>query len=406
MEENKKNEEDTSLAIYVEKEDIVAKICNVILKAKYKTTLLEQKVLLMSLARISNYKIEKGTGALVSTLDVADIKNCIGRKGNSLYDELEEVADNMTDRKIAFSDPEKKEFDYMSLIIRATCKNGKFKIYYNPYLRNYILDITTNYTPLMEKITMSFNSLHSSLLYQALKQKAYTPGEKIDKTSFEIRTYEFEYNLAELLLDLGLVDANAEEVKNILNKSKTPDYEKAVAVAKEKKYKAWYDFERYSLRPAIKEINEKTDLRVSYETIKRGRGGKITALLFTVDVIPTIRTDLLSKKEEEVITITEDQKDEYIDWLSDLIETPLKVKDLRTIAEEAGYSQEKAEKAYAILKSTPQVDNVVGFMISAIRNNYSSSGGQSNKESKKSANDNIMKQDYDIEAIEKDILAN
>lgn len=406
MDIKKTTEENTSLAIYVEKEDIVAKICNVILKAKYKTTLLEQKVLLMSLARISNYKIEKETGALVSTLDVADIKKSIGRKGNSLYDELEEVADNMTGRNIGFSDPEKKEFDYMALIIRATCENGKFKIYYNPYLKNYILDITTNYTPLIEQITMSFKSLHSSLLYQVLKQKAYTPGEKIDKTSLEIRTYEFEYNLAELLLDLGLVNANAEEVKSVLNKSKTPDFEKAVAVAKDKKYKSWYDFERYSLRTAVKEINEKTDIRVSYETIKRGKGGKVTAILFTVDVIPTIRKDLLKKEIDIEVEITDEEKDEYIDWLSDLIETPLKIKDLRSIAEEAGYEREKAEKAYDVLKSTPQVDNVVGFMISAIRNKYES--GQEHKGNKKNKNmfNDFPQRDYDFEQLEKELLAN
>ncbi|MBO5373761.1 MAG: replication initiation protein [Lachnospiraceae bacterium] len=402
MEIKSKDDTGTGLAVYTKKEDVVAKISNVILRAKYKTTLLEQKVLHMSLARIHNYTIEKETGALVSTLDVTDIKECMGRKGNSLYNELEEVADNMTGRNIGFSNPEKKEFDYMALIIRAQCENGKFKIYYNPYLKDYIVDIKSNYTKFLEQITMSFKSLHSSLLYQVLKQKAFEPGEKINEISNELRTYEFEYNLAELLLDLGLVNSGAEEVKSVLNKSKKPDYEKAVAVAKEKKYEKWGEFERSALRPAIKEINEKTDIRVEYVPIKRGRGGKVTAIFFTVEVLPTIRTDL--PEEEEIITITEEEKDEYIDWLSDLIDTPLKLKDLRSIAEEAGYSREKTEKAYAILKSTTQVDNVVGFMISAIRNNYSSAGGSQG--SKKSANDNIMKQDYDIEAIEKDILAN
>lgn len=398
----------SDVAIYVKKEDVTSKVSNVILKAKYKTTYLEHKVLHISLARISESTIDKETGAVVSSLDVSTIQNILGIKGNSIYGKLKKVAKQMTSQNIGFSNPKNNnEFVYLSLYLKAECKNGKFKIYYNPYLKDYIVDIKTNYTKLLEKISLSFKSLHTALLYKELKQRAFEPGEKIKEESRAIRTYHFEYNLAELLIDLGFVNANAEEVMNILDKSQKPDYEKAVTVAKEKKYEEWGEFQRSVLRPAVDDINEKADIRVSYEPIKKGRGGKVKAILFTVDVLPIIRTDLLAEEEEEVITITDEEKDEYIDWLSDLIETPLKIKDLRSIAEEAGYSQEKAQKAYEILKYTPQVDNVVGFMISAIRNNYSSTGGsQGQKRKKESTYTDFPQHDYDFEALEKEILSN
>jgi plasmid replication initiation protein len=46
------------------------------------------------------------------------------------------------------------------------------------------------------------------------------------------------------------------------------------------KYKAMKDFKKYIIESAMKEINEQTDLRISYENIKRGRS--IISLHFTI----------------------------------------------------------------------------------------------------------------------------
>lgn len=48
---------------------------------------------------------------------------------------------------------------------------------------------------------------------------------------------------------------------------------------KEQSYKAFKEFKRAILDPAVKEINEKTDCHIEYETVKRGR--TVTAIKFT-----------------------------------------------------------------------------------------------------------------------------
>ena len=44
----------------------------------------------------------------------------------------------------------------------------------------------------------------------------------------------------------------------------------------------WADFRRFILDSAVKEINEKSDLDVSYEKGKTGRGGKVISLIFSI----------------------------------------------------------------------------------------------------------------------------
>ena len=45
------------------------------------------------------------------------------------------------------------------------------------------------------------------------------------------------------------------------------------------KLQAFSDFRKYALEPAIAEVNQLTGLRVSYELIKRGRGGKVHSIV-------------------------------------------------------------------------------------------------------------------------------
>lgn len=64
------------------------------------------------------------------------------------------------------------------------------------------------------------------------------------------------------------------------------------------KYKKWYEFSRQVIEPAIENINEVSDLRVSYEKIKRGR--TVTGLSFIIKTAPIgdVIADQPSSKEE------------------------------------------------------------------------------------------------------------
>ena len=60
------------------------------------------------------------------------------------------------------------------------------------------------------------------------------------------------------------------QYENIGNRTFTVDEIKEVLFLQDQ-YNRFYDFERYVLKPTMEEINDYTDLKVSYEKIKKGR---------------------------------------------------------------------------------------------------------------------------------------
>ena len=73
-----------------------------------------------------------------------------------------------------------------------------------------------------------------------------------------------------------------------------------------------------ALEPAIKEINEKTDINISYENVKRGR--TVTGLKFTVKAKPTKKKglDLLSQNDQnrDIPPLTAKQIDRFASLLA------------------------------------------------------------------------------------------
>lgn len=65
-----------------------------------------------------------------------------------------------------------------------------------------------------------------------------------------------------------------------------------------KSYEKWNAFETYVLAPAVKEINDITDMTVSYEKETQGRGGKVTHIVFSYDYKPGMRP-----KKKDVIDV-------------------------------------------------------------------------------------------------------
>lgn len=100
---------------------------------------------------------------------------------------------------------------------------------------------------------------------------------------------------------------------------------------------------------------------------------------------------------------------EFYEKLQDEIDLPLKIKDLQKICETADYDLFRIKKAYNVLKCSGKVENIVGFLISAIKNNYDiKTYENSNRKSKNNKNsfNRIMENDYNIKKLEEEILAN
>ena len=330
---------------------------NVMISAKYKSSLLESKITAISLMKVTNHDYEDTPEALVVRHRASELRRLLGGNSGSFYRNLDPVAQAMSGRTIGWTDPAKGQFDYISVVIRANYENGVFSLYLNPFLREHIEDLTANFTILDLPTMLSFKSDASFRLYELLKSKAYYPRGMMGDGHHYI-----SFGLAELKLELGIVNPENEKVKKILRGTKTPNYEKAVEVAPERSYDTWKDFRKWILQKATDEINDLTDMHVTYTPVGGGRGGKI----YQVDF------DVTYKKKEEPV-LSEDERDSFIDFLADIIPCRLKLKEYKLIADTSGYDREKVERAVDALESCEEVDNVVGFLISAIRDGYETS---------------------------------
>ena len=374
---------------------------NLLITAKYRSSLLENKLLAIALANIQN-SYEDDNGNLISELKASEIKKLMGDSSNSIYRHLEPIAQQMTGRTIGMKDPEREIFDYKSVVTHAHYENGTFTIEFNHLLKDQIIDIQNKYTVLNLPTMLLFKSVYSFRLYELLKSMSYIP--KGQKRNEEDKNWELKFQLSELKLELGVVNANSDRVQKILSNKKHPNYDEAVKAAPEQVFEQYRDFKRRVLDVAVSEINEKTEINVEYETLKSGRGGKVNAIIFYVSY------DNVAQKEEIVKTEEVVEKpmdiDELLDEIYDILEGNFKLKDVRKIAKEADYNLVSIKKAYKVYKKNEDnVENSVGFMIAAIKDGYESTAKKKKTKAKKTFVE-FDQNEYDFDDLEGQLIDN
>lgn len=339
---------------------------NMLIGSKYKASLLENKLLTFCLSQIKCEKID-GQEVVYSELKASEIRKVLHAKGGSLYDRLEEIALGMSGRTIGMTDPKNHSFDYLAVVIRAKYEDGIFTVKYNPDLKDYIYNIKSNYTNYTIPIMMSFTNNYAFRLYEVLKSSMY-------------KTRTIRYSLAELKFVTGAANAELESVRKILKGQKEPDYTKALNATPEQDYARWTDFKRKAIDPAIKEINEKSDIIVEYDVLTGGSGGKVVGVDFHVEY----KDESKNNVEQQIETtqgaeISQSEKyalfDDLINYFSQANngapEFRFGLQDLDTICAAANYDKQKIITAYEIMIcGKTKVENPVGFMLQAIKSEY------------------------------------
>ena len=375
---------------------------NMLIGAKYKSSLLENKIMAISLNKIKDAEEDK-EGTLIVHLKASELKNLLDSKSGSFYNQLDKVGRSMTGRVIGVTDPEKEEFHYMSVINNAHYENGVLTLEYNKNLNKYMKNIKQNFTKLNLETMLGFKSVYSFRLYELLKSRAYYP-KGVNRTD---NTFVVTFDLAELKLDLGVINAELAKVRSILDEKKTPNFEKAVEASPEKVFTTWFEFRRNCIDVAVKEINDKkdrTEMEVSYVPKKSGQGGKVYAVDFYIKLGKPVVAENTDIVNTEPVELSEDDKIMFYDEVCDLIDEKIRIKDAKMIAEAAGYRLDVIREKYEMAAET-NVDNIVGWLISAIRDDYKAVN--SSKKPKKSANafDNFNQREYDFEELERDALS-
>ena len=361
---------------YFEKNNVLLK-SNVLISAKYKATLMELKITYFSMLSLQQDHFVEDDYGLRVELPASKIKQLLGMKGNSIYETLDPVARNMGGHTIGYSDPQRKVFDYMSFIVRAKYENAVMKVWFGKAAMEYLQEDRSGFTRIEKKIINSFNSAYAFRLYEIIRKNCYYPKNYEGPRS---NVFSFTIGLAELKLEMGVVNASYDAVrKELQSGGANPDYEKAISKAPEriKSYNTWSNFRQRCLDPAIREICEVSDIFVEYETKRSGRGGKITQIEFIsylegAHEKPHNPVPMKLENNELKPAMSDAEKFMTFMDISNLFPgCKLQYEEIESIWEESDYDMNVIKQAANVVAEYHEpINNIVGFIISAMKNDY------------------------------------
>ena len=173
---------------------------------------------------------------------VSDLQELFPIDKNSAYAVVERAMLGINEKPLIFKKGRKKYFwNWFSGFIYEE-GTGEFEFRITPEIRPYLLGLKDTFTKYRLGAVYQFRSAHTWKLYENLKKEAFT--------------LTWSIGLDELKILLGIPG----------------------------KYKRFSDFDMRILNPSIAEINDKSDLAVSY--VKRKRGRSVVGLVFQISERP------------------------------------------------------------------------------------------------------------------------
>ena len=372
---------------------------------KYKASLNENKITYIAMLKIQNKDYEEQDDGIYVSLTASELREQLKNTSGSFYSSLKSVANEMTGNNMGIADDENERFEFITLINKATYENGILTIRFANDLKSNLINIKKNFTNLPAEVVLKFKNKYSFPLYQLLKSQCYYPASYKGARD---NVFAVTIGLSELKLDMGVVNSQIDVVKKILlnGKGTRADYDKAIEASPEKMFDRWADFDRRALKPAVKEINEKSDIYVEYKKKVAGRGGKTRDVDFTVWLDKDkkdLEVDTVSLEEGEIKSNLSDA-DKFARTLeiAEILRKyniELSYLDIVSIAEAGVYNIENIETACKVLKNTSSsVDNEVGFLITAIKKGFEPS------EKRKNKFNNFESRDYNMSELEELLL--
>lgn len=218
---------------------------NKLIEGKYNLDTWEIKII----AKVSSLIQKDDDDFKEFTFKSSDMLNELGF-GLKNHIQLKETIEKLITKKITIQ----KEKETLVTTFLSSCiyrhDTSEIILRFDPNLKPYLLQLKDNFTKCYLEDVLSLNSVYAIRIYELCKQYEKIKERKIDVIQ-----------LKEIL-----------EIEN--------------------KYKKYNDFKKYVLEIAEREINEKTDIHISFEEIKTSR--KVTSIKFNI-----------SKKELEKSEIKE-----------------------------------------------------------------------------------------------------
>lgn len=223
------------------RDSTVVKANDLIQKSRFSLSLQQQKIVLYLISQIKPYDED----FKVYSFDIKEFcKVCgIDSDGGKTYAELKEQIKAIRDKSLWVELEDGKETTLSWIEKPYLDRNsGTIRIRLDNDMKPYLLELKERFTKYELIYTLHFRSKYTIRLYELIKSIHYRDLEQY--------TRKFELEQLRTLLDA-------------------------------EKYTRYQHFKERVLEPATKEINEYSDINVSYATIKEGR--KVAIIEFTVE---------------------------------------------------------------------------------------------------------------------------
>jgi plasmid replication initiation protein len=320
---------------------------NRLIEASYHLTLMEQKMLRILASMIKkndeDFKFyEFKATDLAEVLDI-DIKN--------IYRELDRVTDLMMSRFIKVKIADREGYEKYHLVKQCSYDNGKLKICIDSEMKPFYFGLDW-YSKYQIKNIMQFKSSYSFRFYEWFKQYE-TIGERTI-TIDEMR----------LMLEIG-----------------------------KKEYPLYANLKQKVINPALSEINEKTDLYITFDKdreIKSGR--KVVAIKFKIESskrkgaetfeIPESNEEIIGIFEESIqdqetaITLDETMQ-ALVKQTIEIMKNKIDEHDALTLLKLAKNDLKTINEKYFVMKDYASrgnnIESIMSFMCDAISKDYKAS---------------------------------
>jgi plasmid replication initiation protein len=214
----------------VDKKDLTITRHNSLIEGCYKLNLDEQRLLYLSMIQLDPRKaLPKDNCFTVTAKDYAE---SFGLDEKNVYQQIEEASKSLAEKWLRTNDGKYREQFRWVFGVRYHDKEGKVTLGFSPWVIPYLTGLKQQFTSLKLSQISELKSIYSIRLLEFLMQYKATGKFIIDLDRFKER--------------LSLSN----------------------------EYSRFYNFKKRVIEPAIKELQEKSNLLIAFKTIKVGRAIK------------------------------------------------------------------------------------------------------------------------------------
>lgn len=327
-------------------------MANKIIRGKQKMTVYEAKLIRVLISQI---KKDDKDFRMYRT-NIKSLAEMLGTDRKNIQREIRSVCKNLMKQIVEIENGEDWEILHWLSYAKYDSKTGIIMLMLSQEISPYVLALKEKFTRYQTKNILTMQSFYAIRLYELLQMRI---GMDKKKTML----YQFEVKELRIILEC------------------------------ESKFKQIGEFKRFVLDIAVREISNETEYICMYDCKKTGR--VITDVIFSLK--EKDKKELNYQEELQEIDL---DMDELIDQLREIIKEPLKTKEYKSILQAAGNNIELIEQKYQIAQKQRKIDNLVGWLIAAIQEEYA----EPIEKKKVSGFNNIEPRKYDYNELERQLL--